>query len=49
MEPRVPFLTTARRLIPWLLLWILIPLTAVVIYIGWGRKLSREFWIDVGP
>lgn len=49
MENRVPYLTTARRFIPWLLVCILIPLTALVIYVGWGREISREFWRQVRP
>lgn len=49
MEDRVPFLTTARRFIPWLLVWVLIPLTTAVIYIGWGRKVAKEYWDLVGP
>jgi hypothetical protein len=45
MNDRVTKLTIARRLIPWFLVnYILLPLTALLILIGFGKDQAKEFW-----
>lgn len=41
----VSILTVARRLIPWFIVnYILLPLTALLILIGYGKEAAAEFW-----
>jgi hypothetical protein len=41
----VSYLTIARRIIPYLLVnFLLLPLTAVIILVGWGKDAAWEFW-----
>ncbi len=38
-------LTVARRLIPWFLVnYVMIPLTAYLILVGFGKATARDFW-----
>ena len=48
MKREVSYLTMARRVIPWLILWVLVPLTTFVIYVGWGEEMAKEYWELVG-
>lgn len=45
MKREVSRLMVARRLIPWFLVnFILLPLTGLLILIGFGQETSDEFW-----
>jgi len=48
MKPQVSKLTIARRFIPWVLVnYILMPLSVLLILIGYGQDVAEEFWKDL--